>query len=299
MAKLNGGSNCLSPQVLVLDKDWEFTNMFLSEVRKVMQENPHVPYYPGWSTRFEKFVSAYGNDAEVFHTPTVGVDGPLRDEFKDGCKSCLIHVKLEGSNKKGNKYAFENEAFGPILAFVQLDSSTNCDDNTVSKTDLTERFLSIIPTFCNDELSGTLSCTIIAPPSVPLPQLNKAISVLQYGNICVNLTTALGYSMPRSTWGAYPGLYGGVGKAGSGYGVVGNTMGLDETRILKTVVRAPFLNTLQIKKDVPPIVLSKVLLEVIRGNSNLTRITNVLKIVTKIFLGSLLQTVSNLFSKIK
>lgn len=292
--KINGSASCNAPKAVVLPREWEHKDFFIDQLKAAMAEikcNP--PYYPGHQQRFDKFVEEYGEAAEIITSPPNSFDGK-----GDGVKHALVHVRLGPGNQGGNRYGLDNEAFAPVFAIVELDCTEvdvgleaegETDGETDDKNagagevdskigkrdkrgkvsregDLMERFLRVAPTFCNEEIFGSLSCTILAPPAVPAGPLDQAIAELKYGNVSINAWSGVaGYSCPNASWGAYPGLYGGLGRSGSGDGVVMNRLLFDESKLLKSVVRAPFQSAvLQMTGDLPPAIIIEVLYEATR-----------------------------------
>jgi hypothetical protein len=261
--KVNGSANCLSPKVVVVAREWEHKKAYLDNIRNAMRDiYGSPPYYPGSLDRFKKFVEQYGDDAEVFTTAPA-------DGIGEGIQYALLHVKLDETNSGGNRYALENEAFANVLAVVEL----KCLDDGESPSNLTKNFLEKAVKFCNEDLFGSLSCTVISPPAVPSNLLEKAIAGLEYGSVNINAWSPFGHRITSCTWGAYPGKYGGLGKSESGVGVVGNTLMLDESRILKSVVRAPWVHGLVLKGDAnPPKLIVEVLVQLMRKQGTGERI---------------------------
>jgi hypothetical protein len=257
--KINGSASCNAHKVLVVAKEWEFKDAFIDEFKRALAEQKCNPaYYPGYQQRFDRFVAEYGEGVEIITSPPVTGKG-------EGVKHAVLNIQLGPGNSGGNRYALKNEAFAPVFAVVELE----CNEPEGTKDNLPERFLKTFPKFVNDELFGSLSCTLLTPPAVPVEPLEQAIAELKYGNVSLNgWSAAVGYGCPNATWGAYPGLYGGLGKSDSGYGVVMNRLLFDESKILKSVTRAPFHSAVfQLNGDLPPAIIIELLYEATRQRS--------------------------------
>lgn len=90
------------------------------------------------------------------------------------------------------------EVFGPLLALVELEGGNT--DDYLSKA--------VVPFLNNkDNIFGSLVCSIYTPASKgnahDRPSLQSALKNLQYGSICVNAATVLGYvaAMNGGVWG--------------------------------------------------------------------------------------------------
>eukprot|EP00607_Mallomonas_marina_P006852 CAMPEP_0182427646 /NCGR_PEP_ID=MMETSP1167-20130531/18940_1 /TAXON_ID=2988 /ORGANISM="Mallomonas Sp, Strain CCMP3275" /LENGTH=574 /DNA_ID=CAMNT_0024610029 /DNA_START=55 /DNA_END=1776 /DNA_ORIENTATION=- len=271
--KFFGSALCLAPKMLVLAKDWEHKEKFLNYIRLGLKEIQFsAPYYPGWENRFEKFVTAYGEDAEV-------IEVDISDN-KGKTKVALLHVKLEEGNKGGNRFALTEEAFAPVLAIVEIDVSQISSKS--NKDTLADKFLSLAPSFCNTEGYGSLSCSVMVPPTVSEESLERAISDLQYGQVAVNVWSAVTNGVPNLTWGAYGGLYC-PENAGSGIGVLNNTYMFPDQQILKSVGRAPFINSEMFVGILPPSLLFEVLAVVSRKITTFGKILGALGVICRYF----------------
>lgn len=267
--KTNGSANCLSPKVLVLPKDWEFKDKFLNFLREGLSNiSTSNWYYPGTQGRWEAFVKEYEGECddnqkrcEIFRTPLMGEGGATQMVM-----SAILHVGLNEKNRGGNKFALQNEAFAPVLAIVEITS----DDTVGAGDNKCQTYLRTAVKFCNDEIWGTLSCSVMCPwPDGPVKgMLEESIANLEYGSVNVNTWSALSYGISQCTWGAHSGKYKReVGMGGSGCGVVGNSLMLDDSRIIKSVIRAPFLHALQIQGEMPPLWLVEILATASRQGS--------------------------------
>ncbi len=207
MMLLNNGFNCNSPQLLVTARDWPQRQEFLQAIRDSMQRAPaRVAWYPGASQRWSRFLRHYQASApphSAEQTP------PL----------LLADIPAEEA-----ELALREEAFCSVLVETSLPASK------------AEPFLSAVVSFVNQQVYGTLSCTVIAAPSTPKQALQDAVEQLQYGTIGVNIWAGLGFALASLPWGAYPGHTKQI--PGSGMGVVHNTLLLDSPR--NTILRGPF-----------------------------------------------------------
>ena len=92
--------------------------------------------------------------------------------------------------------------------------------------------------FVNTRLFGKLSCTLLAHPSIEEPVVEKAVTDLEYGAVCLNAWSAMAVSCPMASWGAFPGER--LEEVESGIGVVNNYLLYDHVE--KTVFRTPFVD---------------------------------------------------------
>jgi hypothetical protein len=126
--------------------------------------------------------------------------------------------------------AFTTEAFCGVMGEVPLDAPRSVVE-----------YIDQAVEFCNEQLWGTLSASIIVhPKSLKDPlvadAVERAIDDLRYGSVVVNHWSAVPYAMVSPSWGAYPGHT--RTDIGSGVGVVHNTYLLEDVE--KSVCRGPF-----------------------------------------------------------
>ena len=223
----NNSCNCLAPKMLVIDKDWDKTEFFLSKLKFHLNTRALVaPYYPGTTQRYEAFKKAYPKQMEQIKgelggPPDVAGAGKAMSE---PCPWMVITLEEDVLDKKEWEYALRNEPFAPVF-HIALLTGTGEED----------AFLSKAVSFVNDELFGTLSMTLLAKDSTPA--VEKAIADLRYGAIALNAWTAQCVSAPCATWGAYPGES--LNDVQSGIGVVYNCLFYDHVQ--KSVLRSPFI----------------------------------------------------------
>ncbi|MBM75150.1 MAG: hypothetical protein CMK59_07100 [Proteobacteria bacterium] len=221
--------NCLSPKLLVLDEDWPQKHIFIEHLKNYLAKAPTPPpYYPGTEKRYSGFKDAYTQaEIELISSPT----SPARNhDYGAPLPWMLLHL-----TPQSDRYALQNEAFAPILAIYSFKGENRSDVFLEKAVDLV-----------NNHVWGTLSCTLIAHKNIQNEHpetVEKAISDLRYGAIAVNSWTAMVYTMDGCVWGAYPGEK--LDNVASGIGFVRNAFMVDH--IEKAVLRAPFINSAQLK----------------------------------------------------
>jgi len=120
--------------------------------------------------------------------------------------------------------AFTHEHFGGMLAETAL---------TVEDP---EEFLAAEGRFVNEEVEGTLSCMVLAPPHTRRATLDLAVDALRYGTVAINTWGVLGYSLASTPWQGFQGAT--YEDPQSGFGTVHHTLLFADP--VKTVIRAPF-----------------------------------------------------------
>ncbi|KAL3926437.1 MAG: hypothetical protein SGBAC_013476 [Bacillariaceae sp.] len=274
--KFNGGSNCLCAQVLVLSKAWPQNQRFREILLEEFATTEKDPiYYPGSLQKRESALSAYSNDYSnnnknnnggggggsggrrrssiLSATSAIAGSSLLLDEEDDQPEDdddvVLVECGTPGEDDF-NGYSLTKEAFGPVVAVVELPGGHEGSDPVQYMTET-------VAPFVNDKenLFGTLSCTLLWPESIRTskkPQtdegLLKAIACLQYGCVAVNSWSVFGYlaALSGGTWGGHP--RDGLRHSGAGY--VGNQYGLP---VEKTVLYgAPLTSSPLLDKKNPP-----------------------------------------------
>jgi len=204
---INGGFNCNTPKVLVTARSWPQRKLFLAELRKAFAEMPpRKAWYPGSEERYSRFIRQYSGEVP----PRRADELPL--------------TLLENVPADAGELALSEEAFCPILAECPIDAD--------SEASFLERSVEV----ANDNIEGTLSCTILAAPATPRAALETAIDRLDYGTVAVNTWAGIGFAFGPTPWGAFPGHT--IDEPGSGIGVVHNTFLFDHP--IKTVIRSKF-----------------------------------------------------------
>ncbi len=199
---INGGYNCVTPQVLLLGKNWAQKNDFLAAVRGELAKA---------ATRDDKFPNA----AEKRRSWRA--DYPSGEKF--GART-LVHVSPQAEER-----IFTEEAFCGMLACVEFEPNG------------AEAFLEETVTFCNERLWGDLSCNLIVDTVTRREHetaVAHAVTGLHYGTVCVNLFSGVGFVSGVTPWGSYRG-----GQADTGVGWVHNTFFFDRPE--KSVLEGPFV----------------------------------------------------------
>jgi acyl-CoA reductase-like NAD-dependent aldehyde dehydrogenase len=210
----NAGFNCLTPRVLITHAGWRQRTALLEALAYVLRSLPtRRAYYPGAEDRRAAFVEQHpearsvGDAGEGTSPWTLVLDVPPAPD--DIC--------------------FRSEAFCGLMAETSLvaASPTAFVDQAVE--------------FCNEVLWGTLSATVLAPPSIQrdgdvAAALERAVSDLRYGAIGFNIWHAHAFALASPSWGAFPGHP--LTDIQSGRGVVGNALMFRHPE--KSVLRAPF-----------------------------------------------------------
>jgi acyl-CoA reductase-like NAD-dependent aldehyde dehydrogenase len=208
----NGSFNCVAAKALVTASGWAQRDAFLEIFRKRLAAAPaRKAYYPGAEERYAEFVAKYP-DADV-----VGATGK-------GVVPWTILPRVAASQ---GEYALTNEAFCGVVAQVDLDADNARD------------FLREATQFGNDDVWGTLSCSIIIDSKTArenAEELDYAVANLRYGSIGVNIWSGVVFGFASPPWGAAPGHT--PEDIQSGAGFVHNTFMLDHPQ--KTVLWAPF-----------------------------------------------------------
>ena len=227
----NDSFNCLAAKVVLIDKQWPQYEDFVSCLKQILANVPApASYYPGAEKRYQDFLNAYDKeDIEVIQSPTApkSLDVP-------SLPWTLVHL-----NKNNRSYAFNNEAFAPILAICPIQAGNSAKDFLAQCTEL-----------CNKQLWGNLSCSIIIDDQTAKKQaqdLDDAIHALKYGGIAINLWTSQLYAMTRCSWGGYPGNP--LDDISSGIGTVNNSFGVPNAE--KSILWSSFEdnNQLYFRKD--------------------------------------------------
>lgn len=201
MLTFNGGYNCVTPQVVLVAKDWPQKDQFLQAVKaELARFSRRDDHFPGASERRKEWRARYPK-GEIFGPRTLVTLPPDRDEP-----------------------LFAEEAFCGILGWTELAAS-NAED-----------FLTQSVVFCNEILWGDLSCGILVDPLTRRDAevaVAHALTELRYGTVGVNAFTGLGFFSSVTPWGSYRG-----GRSETGLGWVHNTFFFDRPE--KSVLEGPF-----------------------------------------------------------
>lgn len=210
---VNAGFNCLSPRVIITDKNWDLREKFLNAVESALGEYPvRKAYYPNAQRFHDEFLKAHKKAKQI------GSAG-------EGELPWTFIPNLDPKKKKD--IAFRSEAFCGLFAETALDAKDPAD------------FISKAVTFANETLWGNLTAYVIVSDNADAnikSALEQGIADLKYGTICINVFAGLAYVFMSAPWGAFPGntLY----DVQSGIGNVNNIFMFE--KIQKGVYRAPF-----------------------------------------------------------
>ncbi len=212
MVTHNASFNCDAAQVLVTAKGWNQREAFLERLHQELAVIPaRKAYYPGAQQRYQTFLQQYPQAQ-----PLVRAD-----------EESIPWTVIPGVSPVQGEYALSHEAFCGVLAEVTLDAAN------------AREFLSQIVNFANQNVEGTLACTLLVHPATKkahAAELDRAIANLHYGSIGINVWAGVIYGLGATTWGAFPDHP--LEKIGSGRGVVHNAYLFDHPQ--KSVLRAPF-----------------------------------------------------------
>lgn len=204
----NAGANCNSPKIVMIPREWEHSEEFVSRLKENMASRAvPIAYYPGSKDRWTKYRKEYPKATEIGDaSDEARVERKLRRDavllpwlVVEG-----IEVDLStdaGRKKAGQEYAFRNEPFCPVVTIVRVKDLAEAVD------------------LSNNYLYGALSCTLIAPNDAA-PDVLKAVADLRYGTIAINAYAGFAYVATGMVWGAYPGET--LDKVESGIGFVNN-----------------------------------------------------------------------------
>ncbi|KAL9185727.1 hypothetical protein ACHAXT_003504 [Thalassiosira profunda] len=272
--KGNGGCNCLSAQVVLLPKRWAQKDLFRAKLMEELKRQPTAPcYYPGSVERKTDMIQWCEN---VDSKCTMVEAPPVTEGTVIGDADQVVVVECGTPSEEGyNPVPLKSEAFGPVLAVVELDSGVE-SDVYLAKT--------AVP-FVNNKgnIFGSLSCSVFTPVSkgktYEREGLQSALAELQYGGISVNQWNLFGYlaAMKGGMWGGHPKEK--LGQSGNGY--IGDLYGVIGEKDAKVVVYGPSLTNkplFDLANNPPPIVLD-VLTEIACAPNGLVGTASVLKMV--------------------
>lgn len=220
--KVNAGCNCLCSQVVILPESWAQKEKFLELLKKQLKRIPTDPaYYPGSCDKAMDIISNY-DPVMVTQVSSRAVKRNILGDEKDFMDPYLVDCGTYGDDAF-NGYALRHEAFGPLLAIMQLPGDP--DDNYL---------LGKAVPFVNnkDNIYGSLSCSLVYPKTYDLAIVQEATGALNYGCIGLNTWTVYGYLgiSVGGTWGGSK--FDTTGQ--SGRGSIGNLFMIPN--IEKTVV---------------------------------------------------------------
>lgn len=231
----NCSCNCLSPKVVLLPEGWPLSDAFIAALKRELSLLPPAPpYYPGTRERYEAFAAAYPAAQRI--TPREHDVRALENKGADGLEPLpwLVNELPAWPQDPSAEYAFHVEPFAPVITFVKVPPAPGASS-------LEEGYLLSAVSAANDHLHGSLSCSIFVHPATEASHgavVTWALDHLRYGTVTVNAWAALAFIVNRGHWGAYGGGPQTLHDAGSGLGVVHNTLMFDHSA--KCVVRSPF-----------------------------------------------------------
>ncbi|KAL4443037.1 hypothetical protein ABPG77_008528 [Micractinium sp. CCAP 211/92] len=232
----NCSCNCLAPKVLLLAEGWAQGDQLVAALKAELAELPApAPYYPGIRQRHEAFQKAYPQ-AEAISSGEPADPGAACGEPL----SFLINELPAYPADPAAEYAFNVEPFAPVLTVVKVPLPEAGPAGS-----LEEAFMQAAVRSANEDLWGSLSCTVLVHPETEAkygPAVQAALDGLRYGCVTVNAWSAAGFLPAAGHWGAYGGDQT-IADVGSGLGAVHNSYMFDATR--KAVVRLPFVNAAQ------------------------------------------------------
>lgn len=180
------GCNCLNAQTVVIPSGWKQKDQFKQLLLKSMKETTTDPlYYPGSLEKVEHIVSQYDRDQ------VQQVVGSKIKRTYDGDAADFVYPYIVDCGCYGedgyNDYALLNEAFGPLLAIVELPGNDE---------DKKDYLLNTVVPFVNnkDAMFGTLSCSLIYPRDlVDSSIIRETTGALNYGCVAHNTWSSYGY----------------------------------------------------------------------------------------------------------
>ena len=210
----NASFNCVATKVVITWKGWSQRQKFVELVQKALHAiPPRKAYYPGAKDRWEKFTH----------------------EKPSGCPNGALPWRMiTDVDPKSESMHFVEENFVCVFVETAIEASNEID------------FMGKATDFANDQLRGTLGCTIMIHPALrKRPEgeaaFQRALAGLHFGSIGVNYWSALSYAMMSPPWGGYPGAD--LKDPVSGIGFVHNTYLFDKP--LKTVIAGPLTQPLK------------------------------------------------------
>jgi len=192
--------------------------------------------------------------------------------------------------------ALKTEAFGPVLAIVELDSSSDYSKENKDNNNREDKSNSIINyaqnvlgPFLNNKnnIYGSLSCALISPDSVVATDVEAVVASLRYGTVTVNCGTFMGYiAMTEGcVWGAHCEDY----SRQSGNCYIGNPFAVDI--VDRTVVYGPPLAIAPTSADTLPALLIDTLHVMTCAPSKYVAVFRLLQIITVRSFGALISLV--------
>jgi acyl-CoA reductase-like NAD-dependent aldehyde dehydrogenase len=210
----NAAFDCNANKVLILPKGWVQRDQFLDGIEQALTKaQPRKAYYPGAHDRWRLYSR---NRASIRQ---------FGDETAELLPWTLVR-DLDAAD--ASEPAFGSESFCPILFETQVGSADPVE------------FMDKAVTFANERLWGTLSAGLVVHPRtmkdpVLAGSVERAISGLRYGAVCVNAWSGYLFAFVTPPWGAHPSST--LDNIQSGTGWVHNSPMLEQVE--KAVLRHP------------------------------------------------------------
>lgn len=211
----NASFNCNAAKVLVTSAAWPQREDLLAAVNKILGDlPPRHTYYPGSDGKYARFMAAH----------------PEAIQHSDPGTGTIPWTTIFGVDPtKEDDIVFTEEAWCAVLAETALPEAEPGE------------FLAAAIKFANEQLWGTLSCSVLIHPSTKASlgqaALEDHLAALRYGSIVVNHWPAVAYGICTTTWGAFPCHT--LQDIGSGIGTVHNTLMIPRPE--RTVIYGPFV----------------------------------------------------------
>ena len=204
----NSGFNCIAPQLFITQKEWPLAGQLFERVEAICRTlPPRPPYYPGARERVAKTVE---------RCPSAKM-----------LDSVTCRTRIPGLDADNDRWILKEELFGPVWGELALSAPDAAS------------FLARAVDFANDELDGSLGIQLLIHPRTAKElgqHLEHALARLTFGTIGVNVWSGVGFLLPMTPWGAYPGHP--LDHIQSGRGHVHNAFLLEGVE--KTILRGPF-----------------------------------------------------------
>ena len=239
----NAAHNCLATELILTDAEWPQRGEFLEHLRKRLDEEPRrVAYYPGSADRMRSFVEGGGGGGGGRASPSSS-SGPSTSTTTTTTTTETVEL--------GRPQPVSETPNGPVLPWtlrtgVSPEAAATRDENWCGAVQEVAfrgcggdpaAFAAAAVAFANERCSGSLSCVLVAHPSIDAAVVDRAVARLRYGSVCVNVSNLLAFCVPALTWGAW--LPGGTpDDIGTGNVAVHNAYLLDHVQ--KSVLRAPW-----------------------------------------------------------
>ncbi len=229
--KFLAGCNCLNAQAVVLPSRWkqkdEFKEILFNEFKKTSTD---PLYYPGSLDKVQDIINHYGG---IESDRVTQISGPIVERVAGNYQAEFLQPSIIECGTFGEEdyddYALLNEAFGPILAIVEIPSGTD-EENGEYLLDHAVPFLN-----SKDNICGSLSCSLLYPKGQENDfVIEKATGALNYGCVAHNTWSFYGFTgiCQGSIWGGSK--FEPLGQ--SGRGLIGNQCQIDHAE--KVVVKS-------------------------------------------------------------